>query len=154
MRIVAGGLDHAAVRQLLQQHLDEMALHSPAESIHALDLNALQTPDISFFCLWDNAALMGCAALKELDQYRGELKSMRTATAYLRQGVAARLMSHLIAISRRRKYRSLWLETGSMRAFEPARRMYAKYGFVECEPFDDYSTDPNSVFMTLDLTPS
>lgn len=154
MQIIAGGLDRVEVAELLQQHLDEMAQHSPAESIHALDLAALRTPDISFFSAWNGNELMGCGALKSLGAHQGELKSMRTATAFLRQGVAAMLLTHLIETAQRRHYKSLWLETGSMAAFKPARQLYAKYGFIECEPFGDYSLDPNSIFMTLALSTS
>lgn len=151
MRIVNGGLERTEVIQLLQQHLNDMALHSPPESIHALDLSRLKTPDISFFTAWDNQQLMGCAALKALDDGNGEIKSMRTATHYLRRGVAAGLLDHLIALAVQRQYQALWLETGSMAAFAPARRLYTQTGFVECEPFADYAPDPNSVFMTLAL---
>lgn len=154
MQIVAGGLDRVEVAGLLQQHLDEMAQYSPPESIHALDLESLKTPDISFFTMWDNEILTGCAAIRELDIATGELKSMRTAAAYLRQGVAKSMLKHLIGIARERNYSSLWLETGSMQAFEPARLMYSKFGFTECEPFGDYKPDPDSIFMTLKLSAS
>ncbi|MEM7259757.1 MAG: GNAT family N-acetyltransferase [Pseudomonadota bacterium] len=151
MRIISGGLERPEVVALLQQHLDEMALHSPPESIHALDPDALKVPQISFFSAWDEQQLMGCAALKALNAAHGEIKSMRTSTQYRRRGVAAALLEHMIALAAQRQYQALWLETGSMDVFAPARKMYGTFGFVECEPFADYVRDPNSVFMTLDL---
>ena len=125
-----------------------MALHSPPESVHALDLEDLQKPEIRFWTVWEDSELLGCGALKELDASHAEIKSMRTAAAHQRTGVAAAVLRHLIAEAERRGYRRLSLETGSMGYFEPARRLYAGAGFAPCEPFSDYKPDPNSVFMT------
>ena len=133
---------------LLQEHLRDMARHSPPESIHALDLSGLRRPDISFWTLWDGEDLLGCGALKQLDAGHGEIKSMRTAHAHRRRGVAAAMLRHLMDQAAARSYRRLSLETGSMAAFEPARRLYASFGFALCGPFDGYVDDPNSVFMT------
>ncbi len=148
MRIESGGLHHPAVVALLQSHLQAAALHSPVESIHALDIDALRSPDITFWSAWENDALMGCGALKALASGCGEIKSMRTASAHLRKGVAAELMTHIIAEARRRAYDRLYLETGSADAYIPARALYARFGFVPCGPFADYVEDPYSVFMT------
>ena len=128
-----------------------MALHSPPESVHALDLAALRKPDITFWCAWQDAALLGCGALKELDPFHGEIKSMRTASAHLRKGVATRLLAHILDEARRRSYRRLSLETGSMQAFTPARSLYTRLGFRPCGPFAAYVEDPHSVFMTMEL---
>lgn len=141
-------LTSPAVIALLEEHLRNMALHSPPESIHALDLEALRKPEITFWTLWQHEELMGCGALKELDRTHGEIKSMRTASGHLRKGVAARLMQHILEEAKSRSYHRLSLETGSMEAFAPARKMYAGFGFESCPPFGDYSEDPNSVFMT------
>jgi putative acetyltransferase len=148
MRIEPGGLHHPAVIALLQSHLRAAALHSPVESIHALDVDALRSPEITFWSAWENDALMGCGALKALDPRHGEIKSMRTANRYLRRGVAAALMERIVDEAHRRAYRQLSLETGSADAYIPARRLYAKFGFVPCGPFADYVEDPYSVFMT------
>jgi putative acetyltransferase len=126
---------------------------SPPESKHALDLEGLRKPDITFWTLWMGGKLAGCCALKELDSRHGEIKSMRTATASLRKGVAARLLQNLIDVAQGRAYERLSLETGSMPYFEPARSLYRRFGFRECGPFAAYVVDPNSVFMTLDLSP-
>ena len=139
------------IARLLQEHLDEMFLHSPPESVHALDLETLRRPEITFWTVWKDGALMGCGALKALDASHGEIKSMRTASDHLRKGVAATLMRHILRVARERGYRRLSLETGSPDAFLPARAMYERFGFEECGPFADYVEDPYSVFMTIEL---
>jgi putative acetyltransferase len=121
---------------------------SPPESRHALDLAGLRQPAITFWTIWDGAELAGCGALKALDERHGEIKSMRTAYAHQRKGVAATMLRHIIAEAESRRYRRLSLETGSMDYFEPARRLYATFGFTRCRPFGKYIEDPNSVFMT------
>ena len=139
------------IAALLRTHLDEAALHSPAESMHALDLDGLRAPGIAFWSMWEVDELLGCGALKELDPGHGEIKSMHTARAHRGRGVAAAILRHIIGEAGRRAYRRLSLETGSTQAFAPARALYARHGFVECAPFADYVPDPYSTFMTLDL---
>lgn len=151
MEIRADDLEGPEVLGLLQEHLSAMQLTSPPESRHALDAAGLRRPDVAFWSIWDGAELAGCGALKELDPTHAEIKSMRTATAHLRKGVASKMLEHLIAEAQRRGYRRLSLETGSMDYFEPARRLYASFGFFPCEPFGSYVEDPNSVFMTKAL---
>ena len=151
MDIRIDDLSSLAVRRLVQEHLQTMASLSPPESVHALGLEALRKPDITFWSVWQNSELMGCGALKELDARHGEIKSMRTASLHLRKGVAARLLCHILDEARRRSYRRLSLETGSMDAFAPARQLYARFGFQLCDPFVDYVEDPHSVFMTREL---
>jgi putative acetyltransferase len=139
------------IARLLQEHLDEMFLHSPPESVHALDLERLRRPEITFWTVWEHGELLGCGALKALDDAHGEIKSMRTAARHQRRGVAATLMRHMLQVARQRGYRRLSLETGSPDAFQPARAMYERFGFEECGPFGDYAEDPYSVFMTIAL---
>ncbi len=140
------------VRALLEEHLRHMHTLSPPESVHALDVSALKRPDITFWTVRDEAgALLGCGALKELDPRHGEVKSMRTPAVLRRRGAGRAVLEHILAVARERGYTRLSLETGSMEAFAPARRLYAGYGFTFCEPFGDYVPDPNSVFMTLVL---
>jgi len=128
-----------------------MAQVSPPESRHALNLDGLRKPDITFWTIWNGATLAGCGALKELTPHHGEIKSMRTATTYLRQGIASRMLTHITTEAKRRGYRRLSLETGAFPYFEPARKLYASFGFSPCEPFATYKLDPNSVFMTKEL---
>jgi len=151
MEIRLGALDDPAVIRLLEEHLQSMTLHSPPDSIHALDLVGLKRPEVTFWSVWQEGDLLGCGALKELDARHGEIKSMRTAAAHLRKGVARRLMVHIVDEARRRSYERLSLETGSMEAFAAARKLYASFGFEECGPFGDYVLDPYSVFMTREL---
>jgi len=139
------------IRALLEEHLRNMYELSPPESVHALDLAALRRPEITFWTAWADGALLGCGALKELDPAHGEVKSMRTASAHRREGVGRAMLEHIIAEARARNYVRLSLETGSMAAFLPARRLYESYGFTYCAPFADYTDDPNSAFMTRTL---
>jgi putative acetyltransferase len=151
MDIRVDDLSGPEIALLLREHLQGMALHSPPESIHALDLDALRTPEITFWSAWQDAELMGCGAIKELDSAHAEIKSMRTASMHLRKGVAAALMHHILDEARRRCYQRLSLETGSAEAFAPAHRLYASFGFKPCGPFADYVEDPYSVFMTREV---
>lgn len=135
------------IAELLQEHLDEMYRFSPPESVHALDLASLRQPEITFWTAWDQSDLMGCIALKALSPTEGEIKSMRTGKSYLRRGVAAALLDHLLIAARDQDYQRLLLETGSPPEFEPARKLYSRFGFAVCGPFAGYRKDPNSVFM-------
>lgn len=124
---------------------------SPPESVHALDLERLRRPEITFWSAWEGPLLLGCGALKELDRRHGEVKSMRTPNAHRRQGVGRAILAHIIEVARSRRYERLSLETGSMEAFRPAQKLYESAGFTYCGPFGDYIEDPNSAFMTLRL---
>lgn len=151
MEIRIDDLSGREIIELLEEHLRCMARVSPPESRHALNLDQLRKPGITFWSIWHGPELAGCGALKELDQQHGEIKSMRTAYAWQRRGVAAQMLRHILAEAQRRGYRRLSLETGAMEYFEPARRLYAGFGFVRCQPFGTYVEDPNSVFMTREL---
>jgi putative acetyltransferase len=151
MQIKIDDLTGAEIYELLQEHLRHMRRLSPPESVHALDIEGLRQPAVTFWTVWEDAELLGCGALKELDAQHGEIKSMRTAAAHLRKGVAKHMLQHIIAEAKRRGYGRLSLETGSMAGFEPARQLYAGFGFTYCTPFADYVADPNSVFMTREL---
>lgn len=141
------------VQQLLIEHLTDMFATSPAESVHALDSAALSGPAITFWTARENAALLGCGALKQLGQGEGEIKSMRTAAHARGQGIATLLLAHILAEARLNGYDRLYLETGSQDFFAPARRLYQRHGFSICPPFADYGDDPNSIYMTLALDP-
>ncbi len=136
---------------LLHEHLRCMAEVSPPESRHALNLDGLRQPDITVWTIWSGSELAGCGALKELDATHGELKSMRTAYAFQRKGIASQMLQHLIIEAQRRGYRRLSLETGAQSYFEPARQLYARHGFTFCGPFATYKDDPNSAFMTREI---
>ncbi len=152
MEIKLDDLTGDQIGNLIGEHLQSMDLHSPPESIHALNLEQLKQPGVTFWSAWEQNELLGCGALKELDSEHGEIKSMRTSSLHLRKGVARRLMDHIIQEAKCRGYRRLSLETGSMEAFEPARRLYESLGFQYCVPFADYVEDPYSAFMTKELS--
>jgi putative acetyltransferase len=151
MKLEVDDLTRPAVHALLNEHLQSMHELSPPESVHALDLARLREPGITFWTAWDGPVLVGCGALKELDRAHGEVKSMRTPSAHRRTGVGRAILGHILQVARSRSYKRLSLETGSMEAFEPARRLYASFGFTYSGPFGEYTEDPNSVFMTLRL---
>ena len=152
MQIREDDLTGQKIADFLREHLGNMHEISPPESIHALDLEALRSPDITFWSAWEGDELLGCGALKELDEKTGEVKSMRTATVHRGQGVGRRILEHIIREAERRGYSFLNLETGSQPEFTPARALYTRYGFAHRGPFADYTDDPNSVFMTKRLT--
>lgn len=141
----------APVRALLEEHLRHMHEITPPESVHALDLDGLRGPGITFWTARVGDELAGCCALRELDPEHGEIKSMRTPDAWRGRGVGRAMLGHLMAEARRRGYRRLSLETGSMAAFAAAQGLYASHGFKSCGPFAEYGPDPNSLFMTREL---
>jgi putative acetyltransferase len=151
MDIRVDDITGAGIRALLAEHLHHMYAVSPAESVHALDVRSLRQPDVTFWTAWSGTQLVGCGALKALGASHGEIKSMRTVSAYRRKGVARAMLQHIIDEARNRAYVRLSLETGSMQAFEPARHLYERFGFTCCSPFAGYTEDPNSVFLTLPL---
>ena len=151
MQIRLDDLRGPEIRALLEEHLRNMHELSPPESVHALDLDALRHPSITFWTAWEGTNLLGCGALKELEPRHGEIKSMRTAMAHRGRGVARAILERIISEARSRSYERLSLETGSQAGFLPARRLYESFGFAYCAPFGDYVEDPNSAFMTREL---
>jgi putative acetyltransferase len=151
MQIRTDNLTGPEIIDLLHEHLRCMERVSPPESRHALNLDGLRSPDITFWTIWNGPDLAGCGALKELDKQHGEIKSMRTAYAHQRKGVASQMLQHILTEAKHRGYRRLSLETGSMDYFDPARKLYASFGFTNCGPFATYRLDPNSMFMTKEL---
>lgn len=153
-RVVVAAEDPVAddVLALLQEHLDDMYATSPPESVHALDVERLRVPEITFLTARDaDGALLGCGALKRHDADLGELKSMRTTAAARGRGVATTVLTSLLAVARDHGLTRVSLETGAEDYFAAARRLYARHGFVGCPPFADYTDDPNSVYITLPL---
>ena len=148
LRIDEGGLEHPAVIALVHQHLASAAEHSPPESVHALGLERLRQPGLRFFTAWVGDDLAGMGAVKRIAADHAELKSMRTAEAFQRRGIAAAMLRHLLTVAADMGCTRVSLETGSMAAFAPARALYARFGFVACAPFGDYREDPYSVCMT------
>lgn len=148
LRIRDGGLDSPVVVAFLEAHLTELRSITPPESTHALDLDGLAAPGVAFWSAYDGDELVACAALKTLDAHEAELKSMRTAPHRTGEGIAATVLAHVLDRARSAGFGRVSLETGSEDFFAPARRLYARHGFVECPPFGDYRPDPLSTFMT------
>ncbi|EPD85096.1 hypothetical protein HMPREF1529_01709 [Microbacterium sp. oral taxon 186 str. F0373] len=140
-----------ATRALVAAHLSRMHAASPACSVHALDIDALQDPAVSFWSAWIAEEIAGIGALKRRDAHRGELKSMRTAERFLGHGVGRALLRRITAEAAASGMSSLWLETGTTEEFAAARHLYASEGFVVCGPFGDYAPDPFSTFMTKEI---
>jgi putative acetyltransferase len=139
------------VRELLERHLGFAHSHSPPEDVHALDVDGLVDPAITFFSLRLEGQLLAVGALKQLDGRHAEIKSMHTAQEVRGRGIGRAMVEHLIGVARDRGACRVSLETGSMAAFAPARSLYARAGFKPCGPFGDYSPSRNSTFMTLSL---
>jgi putative acetyltransferase len=151
IEIKLGDLTDQRVIDLLLYHFTSARAQTAPGSAHALDLTGLQSPGITFWTAWEGETLVAIGALKELSQNHGEVKSMHTALAARRNGVASAMLRHIIAGARSRGMSRLSLETGSWDYFRPAVALYRKHGFIECPPFAGYVPDPNSIFMTLDL---
>jgi putative acetyltransferase len=151
MNIVVDDLSGSQIAGFLHEHVQEMRSITPLESKHALDLDALRAPEVTFWSVMDGDSIVGCGAVKRLDAVHAELKSMRTAPQRKRSGIASLLLEHVLAEAERMGFARLSLETGSAEFFLPARRLYERFGFTYCEPFADYKPDPNSVFMTRPL---
>lgn len=151
LRIVEDDLSGEAIRALVALHLAGMHAHSPACKVHALPVEKLRQPGVTFFSAWAGDALAGMGAIKALDDTHGELKSMRVAPDWLGKGVGEAMLLHLLGVARARDYAQVSLETGSGPAFEPAQRLYRKHGFAPCAAFADYVLDEFSQCLTLRL---
>ncbi len=151
MEIALDDLTSPGIVAFLEAHVAQLRSMSPPESTHALDLAGLRAPQVRFWAAHDAGEVVGCAALKRLDAGHAELKSMRTATHRLRQGIAAALLTYVLDEARASGFSRVSLETGSYEFFHAAHALYRRHGFVECEPFGGYRLDPLSTFMTREL---
>ncbi|HEY0148728.1 MAG TPA: GNAT family N-acetyltransferase [Allosphingosinicella sp.] len=146
-----GSLDDPHVLELLNGHQEVARLQSPPVGWTVPEIEALRHCGTRLWTAWSGAILAGTAALKGLGAGHGEVKALHTAETMRGQGVATCLLEHIIATARLDGMTRLSLETGSSPYFTGARRLYARLGFTECEPFAPYHADPNSYFMTLVL---
>ena len=152
MKSIEGNFDNPEVDELLRKHFIELRSVSPAGSTHVLDIDGLKNPSIKFWSLWENEKLMGCGALKFLNENHGEFKSIRVADQYRRKGYGKKIISHLIAEAKELKIKKISIETGSGKFFKSARSLFKNFGFKKCEPFSHYKADPNSCYMTLEIS--
>ena len=152
MKSIEGNFDNPEVDKLLRKHFIELRSVSPAGSTHVLDIDGLKDPSIKFWSLWENQRLMGCGALKFLNENHGEFKSIRVADQYRGKGYGQKIIAHLIAEAKELKIKKISIETGSGEFFKSARRLFKNFGFEKCEPFSHYKTDANSCYMTLEIS--
>lgn len=148
-----GDVAHPQIVSLLETHLATMRTTSPPENVFALDLKGLQKPDVTFWSIWEAERAMCCGALRELTESHGEIKSMHTLQVFRGRGLGAIMLERILGESNIRGYKRLSLETGSHEAFQPAIRLYQRYGFQMCGPFAPYEANPFSLFMTKELYP-
>jgi len=151
MEIRIDDLKGPEVALLLQEHHQDMLDHTPAESVHSLDISGLQASDVTFWSAWIDGGLAGCGAIKIIAAGHAELKSMRTSSSHLRQGVAQQLLTHILTEAKQQGITTVSLETGTPDSFIPAQKLYRDFGFSECAPFADYREDPYSLYMTKEL---
>jgi putative acetyltransferase len=151
MDIRPGDFSDPRVLDLVREHFTGMHASSPPGTAYVLDLSGLQQPTISFFTIWEDEDLLGCGALKHVDDTTGELKSMRTTARHLGRGVGKRMLEHLLMLARARGYKRVCLETGTGPAFEAALALYRKYGFVPCGAFGEYAPSDFNQFFELAL---
>jgi putative acetyltransferase len=151
LSIIEDDLTGDAIRSLVSFHLSRMYASSPACKVHALPVEQLRQPGVTFFSAWVDQALAGMGAIRELDARHGELKSMRVAPEWLGKGIGEAVLLHLLAVARQRGYARVSLETGQGPAFEPALGLYRKHGFVNCAAFADYVLGDFSQCLTLAL---
>ena len=148
LKSVEGNFNHPEVNELLIKHFIELRAASPEGSAHVLDIPGLKIPSIKFWSLWENNKLMGCGALKFLDMYHGEFKSIRVHDDFRDKGNGIKVIEHLIDEAKKLKIKRISIETGAGKFFEPARKLFKKCNFEPCEPFAHYKKDINSLYLT------
>ena len=148
LKSIEGNFDHPEVNELLTKHFVELRAASPEGSAHVLDIPGLQISSIKFWSLWNNDLLMGCGALKFLDNQHGEFKSIRIHDNFRNKGNGINVVNHLITEAKKLDIVRLSIETGAGEFFEPARKLFKQSGFKPCNPFAHYKEDINSVYLT------
>ena len=148
LKSIEGNFDHPEVNELLKKHFIELRSASPEGSTHVLDISGLKVPSIKFWSLWEEDKLMGCGALKFLDENHGEFKSIRIHDSFRRKGYGTKIINHLINEAKKLNIKRLSIETGSGDFFAPARKLFNNCGFKPCPPFAHYKEDINSLYLT------
>tara|TARA_B100001029_G_C15029297_1_gene435803 strand:- start:15 stop:470 length:456 start_codon:yes stop_codon:yes gene_type:complete len=151
MKVIENNFDNTDVNDLLIKHFIELRSVSPDDSCHVLDIKGLKDPTIKFWSFWENNQLIGCGALKFLDKENGEFKSIRVKDEFRGKGVGKKIISHLIAASKREGIKKLSIETGAGDFFGSARKLFKKFGFKTCAPFANYKKDSNSCYFDLEI---
>ncbi len=148
LKSIEGNFDHPEVHQLLKKHFVELKAASPEGSAHVLDIAGLKVSSIKFWSLWKNEQLMGCGALKFLEKNHGEFKSIRVHDDFRGKGNGTKVINHLIGEAKKLKIKRLSIETGTVKFFAPARKLFINSGFKPCPPFSHYKEDKNSLYLT------
>ena len=148
IKSIEGNFDNPEVNELLTKHFIELRAASPKGSTHVLDIPGLKVPSIKFWSLWENGKLMGCGALKFLDEGHGEFKSIRVHDNFRNKGNGIKVINHLIEEAKKLQIKRISIETGAGKFFEPARKLFKKCNFELCEPFAHYTIDINSLYLT------
>ena len=148
LKSIEGNFDNFEVNELLKKHFIELRAASPEGSAHVLDIPGLKVSSIKFWSLWKNEKLIGCGALKFLDNDHGEFKSIRVHNDFRKKGYGIKVINHLIYEAQKLNIKKLSIETGAGDFFIPARKLFDKCGFKTCEPFAHYKKDINSIYLT------
>ena len=149
LKSIEGNFNNSEVNEMLVKHFIELRSVSPKGSTHVLDINGLKDPLIKFWSLWEDGQLMGIGALKFIDNFHGEFKSIRVNDKFRKKGYGHKLIAHLIEEAKKLNIKRLSLETGAGEFFAPARNLFDKSGFKICDPFAHYKKDINSMYMTM-----
>jgi putative acetyltransferase len=149
LKSIEGNFDNTEVHEFLTKHFIELRSVSPADSCHVLDIAGLKDPSIKFWSLWESSELVGSGALKFLDKEHGEFKSIRVNDKFRNKGYGLGVINHLIDEAKRLEVKRISLETGAGKFFMPARKLFIKCGFKDCEPFSSYKENVNSVYMSM-----
>ena len=148
LKSIEGNFDNREVHELLTKHFIELRAASPEGSAHVLDIPGLKVPSIKFWSLWENEKLLGCGALKFLENTHGEFKSIRVHNDFRNKGNGFKIINHLIDEAKKLRIKQISIETGAGKFFEPARKLFNKCNFKQCEPFAHYKLDINSIYLT------
>ena len=148
IKSIEGNFDHPEVNELLKKHFIELRAASPEGSAHVLDIPGLKVSSIKFWSLWENENLLGCGALKFLEEGHGEFKSIRVHDNFRNRGNGIKIVKYLIKEAKKLNIVKLSIETGAGKFFEPARKLFKKCNFEPCEPFAHYKNDINSIYLS------
>ena len=151
MKSIEGNFENPDVNDLLNKHFVELRSVSPPGSTHVLNIEGLKDKTIKFWSLWEKNKIIGCGALKFLEKDHGEFKSIRVADDFRKKGMGTKIINHLIIESKKLNIIRVSVETGAGDFFLPARKLFKKFKFIECQPFAHYKVDPNSCYYTLEL---
>jgi len=148
IKSIEGNFDQPEVNELLTDHFIELRAASPTGSTHVLDIPGLKVNSIKFWSLWENDKLLGCGALKFLDNEHGEFKSIRVHNNFRNKGNGIKIIEHLIYEAKKLNIKRISIETGAGKFFLPARKLFKKCDFKPCKPFAHYKEDINSLYLT------